>query len=83
MTENFRSLLLHYRTNPSGRLTPMREVAAACGVSRAWVYMLMSGNFIDLPDPTVRRMASALNVTQKRLRAALDRSRCEAGSSVA
>lgn len=69
--ETFRALILKQRTLADGRLVPMRDVASACGVSRAWLYVLMAGQFVTVPSDTEEALATGLNVTMRRLRRAL------------
>jgi transcriptional regulator with XRE-family HTH domain len=56
----------------------MRSVADACGCSRAWLYMLMSGNFGEVPEETMEAIAEGLDVSVRRVRRALQTSQEEA-----
>lgn len=79
MKTNFRTLVRDQRTDSRGRTTAtLHELAARCGISRAWLYRLIDGTFGSIPDETVAAIARGLGTTQKAVRAALAQSKKEA-----
>lgn len=77
-TENFRTLFLRKRTRKDGSLISVKEMASRTGFTRAWIYMLMDGQFNEIPDESVRKLAKGIGSTQREVREALDQSAAEA-----